>query len=311
MAVHIELRELRLFVGVAESRSFSACADKYGISQPALSRTIRQMEERLGARLFDRDTRTVNLSAAGEHLLPTAERIIREVDLGLQGLKQFVTGSRGRIVAACLPSLSASLLPGAIASFKTEAPDVEFEIIDGLSGDVIEAVLQGKADLGLALRPVQDSALEYREICLDPFGLVCRDDDPLAQAPSASWTDFERRPFIAMAPHSSVRMMTDAAFIQIMAPIRPLYECSQMATAGALILNHLGISAMPRLAMPLAAPAGLAWRPLSRPSLKRSVGVVTRRNSTCNATVSAFVETLMIYSGNHAPSDRRAVLSRS
>lgn len=297
---HIELRELRLFLGIAESRSFSVCADRHGISQPALSRTIRQMEERLGTRLFDRDTRTVNLSPAGEHFRPTAERIIREVDLGLQSLKQFVTGSRGRIVAACLPSLSAILLPGAIAAFKDHAPEVEFEVIDSLSGDVVEAVLQGRADLGLALRPVQDEALDYSEICLDPFGLVCREDDPLARSLSVSWSDFEHRPFIAMAPSSSVRMMTDAAFIQVMAPIKPLYECSQMATAGALILSGMGISAMPRLAMPLAAAGGLAWRSLSKPALKRSVGVITRRHGLANATVSAFVETLMAYSREHA-----------
>jgi len=296
MAVHIELRELRLFLGIAESRSFSACADKHGISQPALSRAIRQMEERLGARLFDRDTRSVRLSPAGEHLRPAAERIVREVELGIEGLKQFVTGSRGRIVAACLPSLSATLLPGAIAAFKSKAPDVEFQVIDGLSGDVVEAVLQGRADLGLALRPVQDDALDYQEICRDPFGLVCREDDELATADAISWRDFENRPFIAMAPHSSVRMMTDAAFIQTMMPIKPLYECSQMATTGALILSGMGISALPRMAMPLAAPGGLSWRLLSGPSLSRSVGVITRRNGQESALISAFVETLMTFS---------------
>lgn len=296
---HIELRDLRLFLGVAQARSFSLCADRHGISQPALSRAIRQMEDRLGARLFDRDTRTVRLSPAGEHLLPTAERIVREVDLGLDGLRQFVTGARGRIVAACLPSLSATILPGSIARFQADTPDVEFEVIDGLSADVVEAVRQGRADLGLALRPVHDEALEYREICVDPFGLVCREDDPLATAPLVSWTDFERRPFVAMADHSSVRMMTDAAFIQVMAPVRPLYQCSQMATAGALILNGLGISAMPRLAMPLAASSGLAWRPLTKPSLKRSVGAITRRDGAPNATVRAFLETLDAYAREH------------
>lgn len=297
--MHIELRELRLFVGVAHTCSFSLCAERHGISQPALSRTIRQMEERLGARLFDRDTRTVKLSPAGEHLLPTAERILREVDLGLTGLRQFVKGTRGRIVAACLPSLSAILLPGAITQFQATSPDVEFEVMDGLSGDVVEAVRLGRADVGLALRPVHDDALEYREICVDPFGLVCREDDPLATAASVSWADFETRPFIAMSPNSSVRMMTDAAFIQVMAPVKPLYQCSQMATAGALILNGMGISAMPRLAMPLAAPMGLVWRVLDNPSLKRSVGAITRKDRPANATVDAFLTTLALAAQNY------------
>lgn len=117
MSHQIELRELRLFRGVAEHGSFSLCAEHCGISQPALSRTIKLMEDRLGVRLFDRDTRTVALSSYGRHLLPIAERVLREVEAGLDSLDQLASGARGRIVVASLPSLSATVLPRAISAF--------------------------------------------------------------------------------------------------------------------------------------------------------------------------------------------------
>lgn len=296
MSHQIELRELRLFRGVAEHGSFSLCAEHCGISQPALSRTIKLMEDRLGVRLFDRDTRTVALSSYGRHLLPIAERVLREVEAGLDSLDQLASGARGRIVVASLPSLSATVLPRAISAFRETAPDVEFELIDALSGDIAEAVIQGRADLGLALRPIKDDLFNYEEIGLDLFGLVCREDDPMAVGPRVSWRDFEMRPFIAMASNSSVRLMTDAAFVQVRSPVKPLYECSQMATVGALVLNGLGVSALPRLAMPLTAASGLVWRSLSQPSLKRSVGIITRRNQAVSPTLASFISTVIRHS---------------
>lgn len=99
-----------------------------------------------------------------------------------------------------------------------------------------------------------------------------------------------------MASNSSVRLMTDAAFVQVRSPVKPLYECSQMATVGALVLNGLGVSALPRLAMPLTAASGLVWRSLSQPSLKRSVGIITRRNQAVSPTLASFISTVIRHS---------------
>ena len=109
----------------------------------------------------------------------------------------------------------------------------------------------------------------------DEFCLVCRRDDPLAYPEAVAWSVFAEHPFVAMSPASSVRTMTDAAFLQSGPAIKQLYECSHLATAGGLVAAGLGITALPRLAFAILQE-GLAARTLSEPTLKRSVGMVTR-----------------------------------
>lgn len=289
MRINVTPQHLAAFIAVAERRSFSEAAEQLGMSQPALSRTIRQMEEMLGARLFDRDTRNVALAPAGRELLPIAARIVREFDAGFSDLARFVSGQRGRITIATLPSMAAVLLPGAIARFRQTRPDVDFQILDALSGTVQDAVLRGEAEIGLTARPPPDRDLTFHPLLSDEFGVVCRRDDALARLERATWDVFTGRPFIAMSAGSSVRTITDAAFLQIGLAVAPLFECAFLATARALVNAGLGITALPGLTVPLMAETGLVWRPLVEPSFRRSLGVVRRTGASLTPAVRDFM----------------------
>src|SRR4051794_22120041 len=129
MRIDLTPRQLLCFLRVAELGSFSAAARALGVSQPALSRTIRQVEDAVGARLFDRDTRNVVPTHAGTELRPLAERLVAEFGGAYGALARFVAGQTGRLTVAALPSLAAVLLVPAIARFRTN-PDVEVAILD-------------------------------------------------------------------------------------------------------------------------------------------------------------------------------------
>ena len=258
------------------------------------------MEEALGRRLFDRTTRRVQLTPTGSELRPIAERLIAEFDTALGDLAQFLEGRRGRVVIAALPSISAVLLPGAIARFLKDDVSVDFQIRDGLSATVVETVVSGKADMGLTVRPTPAENLSYRALAADAFGLVCRPDHPLAREASAPWTVFANEPFIGMDPQSSVRAMTDAAFLQVGIAVRPLYECSFLATTGNLVAQGLGITALPRLTLPMIGAPHLVWRPLVSPSLHRSLGVVTSVGRSLSPAASAFLDVLADHARNIA-----------
>jgi len=284
---------------VAEMGSFSEAARRLAVSQPALSRTIRLLEEGLGVRVFDRDTRNVALTPAGAELKPIAERLMAEWRSAFGELSQFVAGRRGRITVAALPSAAAVLLPPAIEIFRSEHPHVEFRIRDGLSGSVLQAVADGEAEMGLTVQPTPTENLIYRPLMADAFGLVCRRDGPMFRAlgrprpgEGVPWSVFDAHPFIAMAPKSSVRAMTDAAFLRAGLAVTPLYECAFLGTAGSLVAAGLGITALPRLTMPLVAAKHLAWRPLVRPTVRRAIGVVTRAGRTLSPAAAEFLATL-------------------
>jgi len=114
--VDLSLAQLQAFVHIVAAGSFRAAALQMGVSQPALSRAIRQAESVLGARLFDRDTRNLQITTVGRELLPIAQRVLREFDASFGELGQFLQGRTGKVAVATLPSTGASLLAQAVAS---------------------------------------------------------------------------------------------------------------------------------------------------------------------------------------------------
>lgn len=292
MRISILPQQLAAFAQLARTGSFSETARRQGVSQPALSRSVQQMEAAIGRRLFDRTTRSVVLTPAGQELLPIAERLVAEFDSSFGELARFIDGRRGRIVVAALPSIAAVLLPPAIARHREGHPEVEVAILDGLSGIVLDAVAEGRADIGLTIRPSPRATLAYRPLLSDEFGLVCRPDDERAGEGPLPWSAFEGRPFVAMAPESSVRQMTDAAFLQAGLAIPPLYGCAFLGTTGHLVAAGLGVTALPRLTLPLLGRLGLVWRRLERPVMRRQMGVVTRAGRTLAPAAETFLAVL-------------------
>ena len=292
MRINLSPQQLSAFVQLARKGNFSAAARVQGVSQPALSRMVQQMEEIVGRRLLDRTTRSVVLTPTGRELLLIAERLVAEFDGAFGELERFVEGRRGRVGVAALPSIAAVLLPPAIARYQAGCPEVEIDVLDGLSGSVLEDVAHGRAEIGLTIRPSPRATLAYRPLLSDEFGLVCRPDDELAGEGPLPWSVFENRPFVAMASASSVRQITDAAFLQARLAIPPLYGCAFLGTTGHLVAAGLGITALPRLTLPLMGHLGLVWRRLERPVMRRQIGIITQVGRTLAPAAQDFLTVL-------------------
>ena len=146
--INVDLAELQAFASLAELRSFRAAADELGLTGSAVSRAIARIEDRLGARLFDRDTRNVALTPQGAALQQLTQRILTEAEAALTEFQAYLSARRGRVTLAGLPSITASLLPGLITRFLASHPEVEVSIVDALSDGVVDAVLEGRADFG-------------------------------------------------------------------------------------------------------------------------------------------------------------------
>lgn len=292
MRMKLTLQQLLAFLHLAETRSFSNAALALGISQPSLSWAIRSAERTIGAQLFYRDTRHVELTPVGIELRPIARRIALEFDSEFGELAQFIEGQRGRIAIAALPSIAAIILPRAIARFRQNFPCIEVLIRDCLSAPVIASVMEGAADFGLTIKPEPMPKLSYRPLLTDDFCLVCRSDDPLANGGPVPWSVFREHPFVAMSPASSVRRMTDAAFLQAGLTVKQLFECAHLATTGNLVMAGLGITALPELTLPILGVAGLSVRRLIRPIITRRLGIVTRAGRPLTPACAAFLSEL-------------------
>ena len=118
--MNVDLRQLRSFVTIVRCGNFTRAAQQLGVSQPALSLSLRQLELALGLRLLDRTTRSIGLTADGLRLLPTAERLLMDFEAAIRDVKEAAAERRSMLTVACLPSLAVRVLPEAITRFQKD-----------------------------------------------------------------------------------------------------------------------------------------------------------------------------------------------
>lgn len=275
MHQRLSLPQLEAFLKLEATASFRDAALELGVSQPAFSRTIQQIEARLGARLFDRDTRHVRLTAAGEQLRPIAVRLLKDYEESFSAFEAYVSGRAGNVRVAALPSVAATLLPPAVHRFRQTHPGVTIDIWEDVGAPVHRVVEDGEADIGIAPPPAENRRLNFRPIYQDRLVLVCRSDDPLAKIPRHDWTVFRERPFVAMSTDTGLRSLIDDAFAESGVVVEPLFNCKQPATVGALVVASQGISVLTRLTVEQIRTPDLAWRELEAPVASRPIGLVT------------------------------------
>lgn len=275
MHVRLTFPQLDAFLKLEALASFRDAALELGVSQPALSRTIQQIEARVGVRLFDRDTRHVRLTAAGERLRPIALQLIKDYEESFRDFEAYVDGRAGRVRIATTPSVAATLLPAAIHRFGLTHPGVTVEIWEDVGAPIHRVIEEGEADIGIAPPPAETRNLNFKPIFQDRLILACRADDVLAQQERHDWTVFRERPFIAMSTDTGLRALIDRAFAAADVVVDPLFNCKHPTTAAALVVASLGISVLTRLAMEQIRSPELTWRALDAPEASRPIGLVT------------------------------------
>ncbi|RAI57799.1 LysR family transcriptional regulator [Roseicella frigidaeris] len=277
----LSARQLLAVLTLAEQGSFVAAAATLACSQPALTRSIRRVEDVLGVALFERTTRRVRLTAAGREFLPTAERLLHELGMLARSLSEIAAESRGQVVLACIMSAATGVLPGLLAAWTAARPGVELQVREGVHGHVLAEVQAGAADFGLtyvdALPPglVAEPLGQAHFVAVAPPGhALARREEPVALASLAG----ER--LIAFPPDSRTRRIIEAAASDAGLTLRPRLTVTQFATMLRLVRAGAGLAIVPATAVAGSAGEGLAVLPLAPPGLSRRVGLVTQAGRT-------------------------------
>lgn len=290
----LSLADFRAVVSLAELGSFRRAADVLGLSASALSRQISGLEERLDTRLFDRDTRNVSPTAQGLVLAGIAQRALHAADDGMGEFRTFLSAGSGRLTIAGLPSVTAGFLPGVLKIFAARHPNIDLRIYDALSAQVLDAVESGAADLGFAAgTATARERLHFQQIMDDRFVAISRSDGPLRDQRTYDWAEIVDMPFIAMAPGTSVRELIDGACLRIGASLAPRFEVAHLATAGALVAEGLGITALPTLTLPILNMGDLVHREIENFGATRRIGLVRRPGRSLSPSAAAFYRIVM------------------
>ena len=202
----MELRHLRYFAEVAETRHFGRAADRLHMAQPALSQSIRQLEAELGTPLFVRTTRQVRLTPAGEFFQLEVARILESVEAGVRGVRRIAAGRQGLVRIAFTGSAAHTELPRMARIVKRELPGMALEIhADLLTPAQVDGLHDGTLDLGVLRPPMPGDGLASRTLSTEPLVLAVAEDHPLAHQPSISMSDLRTERFVLFSgPDSAV-----------------------------------------------------------------------------------------------------------
>ncbi|HTK00814.1 MAG TPA: LysR family transcriptional regulator [Bordetella sp.] len=272
--INLSTRDLRAFLALVEQRSFTRAARQCHLSQSAFSSLIRAIEDTLGYRLFDRDTRNVELTPQGRLLETSARRVLDDFDGMIDDFRGHAMLDKGRVSVAALPSIASGWLPGVFAEFRRHHPGIELQLADVLSAPCLELVRAGRADLALASSGLPAQDLDAKLLCNDRFHLVCRADHPLARQREVGLPDLSAAPFIHLARSHSVRLQLERAFHPY--PMKTAMEVEQLATVTGMIAAGIGITVVPALTLYEFERPDLVSRPLKIPGLVRRIYLVTR-----------------------------------
>ncbi len=290
--MNVSLDQLRAFVATANAGSFTRAASNMCLSQPALTMRIRQLETNLRLRVFDRNTRSVQLTLVGRELLPVFQRLLASFDQAISGAKDLADKRNGVIRVATLPSFGSTRLPGIIAKFRRHYPKITFVLRDAVNSTVREMVKNEEADLGIAHREQMPPELACTDLFEDRMHAVCLLDHPLANLRSITINALVRYPLILMDQQTSVRVLVDQALLAAGLSLVPGWLATFMSTAIAIVRSGLGVAVLPSTAFEPHFYPEIRSMPINNRSLVRQICVIMRKNSSLAPAADSFLDML-------------------
>jgi len=276
--INIMPGDLDAFLTVAQTSSFRESAEILGISQPSVSSRIQHLEAVLGVRLFERTTRRVTITDAGERLRSRVERMVIDMRSLVREFKDEAHLKRGRVRLGASPSVAASFLPRVISEYQRLWPLIEVELIDDFFGQVLDRIDKGEVDL--AVTPFVSGVPSF--ICEplfdDVFMLAVPDNHRLADKQSVVIADLVGEKLLSMPPESAAWAVIRRAFVSVGVEYAPTFLTRDSVTIVSLIKVDVGISLVSGLIASVLDLRGIKLLPVRDVDLTRSIGIVRSRD---------------------------------
>jgi DNA-binding transcriptional LysR family regulator len=289
--MNLTLRQVRAFIAVAELAHFTRAGESLGLSQSSVSTLVRELEDNLGLRLFDRHTRMLRLTEAGAEMLPLARKALADLDRAFSSSHDLRSLGRGRVKVAAASLQAALLMPRVIKDFCDEFPGIRIDVHDVTEYEVIEKLRAGDVDFGLgSALAMQD--IVARPLTTDTFVAVMPGGHPLAQQPVVTWRELADVPLIGPPPGNAVREQLDMALARQGITLRRSHEVILPLTILGMVEGGLGIAVMTSAMSRLALALGLVTRDVAEPVIQREMSLLFHADRTLSPAAEAFSDRL-------------------
>lgn len=286
------LRQMRALVAIAKSGSFTLAAETLHVTQSALSGQIKELEQLLGVKVLERNTRRAQLSEIGRELYPLFDKMIQDLDGAMADIANRKALKKGLVRVAAPQMMACTLLPEVMAAYRAAHPGVQVKLVDCPVENVSARVFSGEVDFGIG--PERDPAAEIaaQRLFEMPFVLVFPGGHPLEGQDRVTWADVERYPLIALEGQFTERLLRDV-------PLQPYNEVTFMTTALAMVNANLGVTACIPYAAPMVKLYGLRMRPLQEPELTRRFFLYTKSARSLSPAAQSFADFLFEFVSQH------------
>jgi len=291
----MELRHLRYFGALAEQLNFTRAAEKLHITQSTLSHQIKQLEDEVGLRLFDRVGKRIVMTEAGEMLLGRVTKALRDIDEGVRAVKGVTAPITGTIRIGATHTFSISLIPACISAFRDKSPRIGVEVKELSSGAIEQALVGDEIELGIAYHPNNHTQLFFEPLYIDDMFLAVSKMHPYACRKRVRMSELDRQELVLSTKDSATRQMLDNRFQSIGA--EPIVVAEMNSVSGMLsLVRRTKIGAVvSQLAVGYAEDVCLI--PLDNPKPLRTPGLLwkaTRPQTSAARTFANIIRSVVI-----------------
>ena len=275
----MNLRDLRYFVALAETRHFGKAAERSFVSQPTLSAQIKKLETYLGVQLIERQPRKVALTETGAKILPLARRVLQESDEIVSLARNEHDPLSGKLKVGLIPTIGPYLLPLVARKLRKQLPRLKVLLYEHQTQPLLEKLRAGDIDLGILALPVPLDGLEARSLYEEAFTLAVPSNNPLAKRANVKIDDLANETLLLLEDGHCLRDQALDVCSKIDVKENEDYRATSLETLRQMVAAGLGITLLPKLATrgPFGSGHGLTVKEFSKPVPSRTVGYTARR----------------------------------
>ncbi|MDQ0412836.1 LysR family transcriptional regulator [Mesobacillus stamsii] len=286
----MDTRQLAYFVQVAKDNSFTVAAKNLHLSQPALSKMIKKLEEELGVQLFDRSEHKMALTDVGEKLFEEGQKLLLEMDSITEAIQDTKNLRTGNVSVGIPPVIGTSYFPPLIANFRKKYPGINLSIIENGAVTVYEMVEKGFVDLGLVILPKLSDQIEYIPVTVDEIVLIVHNDHPLAEKETVVFEDLKDETFALLDDtfllhHHVIKACREAGFEPNI-----YFKSSQWDFLTELVCLNQGISILPRPILARFNSKNIKQIRIDHPEMKWRIAVIVKKQRYISFAARKFIE---------------------
>ena len=288
----MEMHQLRYFIAVAEEENFTRAAEKCFVSQPSLSAQIIKLESELGAKLFNRLGRRVELTSAGTFFEKRARSILMEAENAQREISEGEGEPRGRLRVGVTPTVGPYLLPPVLASCRERYPELEIRVEESQRRLLMDSLVDGRLDVVISSYSGEVANVEAEPILQESLNLVVPQNHALANKQEISIQDFKDEPLILLGESLVLGEKVLELFGRNNFEPKIAAVCSQVSTAKALVHSGVGLSILPEMARETVSPYNVVFRTLISSRMTRLLFALTHERRYVTSGAQAFLKTV-------------------